>query len=200
MIEELNQRFIMAREKLREKQKLQNACQNSEQELDAEKSRLAKLEAILKKEGRDVEKLEGLSISGLFYAILGNKEHQLEKERQEYLAVKLKYDECKDSVDMLEKRLEGIYLQIKELGDIETLYQSIFEDKEKLIMIKNGSAAEKLFKISEEIADVKSNIKELDEAISSGNEVLLGINDVIDSLRSASGWGTWDLHYCRLLF
>ena len=193
MIEELNKRFITVREKLREKQKLSNARQNTEQELRAEKSRLTKLGAVLKKEGRDVEKLEGLSISSLFYTILRSKENQLEKERQEYLAARLKYDECRDSVLMLEKYLAGIDLQIKELGDTEALYQSIFHEKEELIIAENGRHAEQLFKISEEIADTKSNIKELDEAITTGNDVLLGINDVIDSLRSAGGWGAWDL-------
>lgn len=193
MVEELNKRVIMAREKVREKQKLLSARRNTEQDLGAEKSRFTELEAILRKEGRDVEKLEGLSISSLFYTILGSKENQLEKERQEYLAAKLKYDECKDSVLMLEKHLEGINQQIKELGDVENLYQCVFQEKEKLIMLENGSDAQKLFKISEEIADTKSNVKELDEAIGSGNEVLEGINEVIDSLQSASNWGTWDM-------
>lgn len=193
MLEELNRRFISAREQLREKQKLMNALKATEQQLTDEKFRFSELEISLKKEGRDVEKLEGLSLMGLFYTILGDKEHQLEKERQEYLAAKLRYDECKEAVTMLEQRCQDIILQIKELGEVETHYELIFDAKEKAIIEEKGIEAERLVKILEEIADVKSDVKELQEAISTGNKVLLGVNDVIESLRSASGWGTWDL-------
>jgi len=43
--------------------------------------------AQLKKEEKDVKQLENKGFRPLFYKILGDKEKQLEKERQEYLAV-----------------------------------------------------------------------------------------------------------------
>ncbi len=72
-------------------------------------------------------------------------------------------------------------------------YQLIFDAKEKLIIEEKGIEAEKLMNVLEETAYLNSNVKELQEAISTGNKVLAGVNDIIDSLRSAGGWGVWDL-------
>ncbi|MBC8235736.1 hypothetical protein H8E77_39820 [bacterium] len=100
MLEELNKQLVEAKENLRMRRKLQDTFVRTEQSLSQEKSRLKNLETHLQKEGSDVKKLEGMSLTGLFYTILGSKDKQLEKERQEYLAAKLKCDECQDSVDI----------------------------------------------------------------------------------------------------
>ena len=193
MLEELNKKLMEVKERLRMKQKLVEKVKGSEQALSKEKTRLEELEATLRKEGRDVEMLVGLSLKGLFYTVLGSKEDQLEKERQEYLVVKLKMDECTDSVSMLMNRLEEMKIEIKKLGDIETRYQVIFEEKEKFVLASSDTNTAKLLQITEKVADVRSDIKELKEALNTGNEALTGINEVIDSLQSAKGWGTWDM-------
>jgi len=193
MLKALNEQLMEVKEKLRMKQKLIEKVKETEQELSKENARLEKLEAYLQKEGKDVEKLEGLSLKGLFYTVLGSKEAQLEKERQDYLVAKLKMDECKDSVSMLKNRLKEMENEIKKIGDIETRYQVLFEEKEKLILASSDTNTAKLLQISEKIGDIRSDIKELKEALNTGEEALTGINDVIDSLQSAKGWGTWDL-------
>jgi hypothetical protein len=74
MLEVLNRRLMDVKEKMRIKQKLLAALSDIDQRLSAQKSRLAELEKKLWKEGKDVKKLEGLSLSGIFYGILGSKE------------------------------------------------------------------------------------------------------------------------------
>jgi len=193
MLEELNRRLMDVKEKMRIKQKLLAALNDIEQKLYAEKSRLVEIETNLHKEGKDVKKLEGLSLTGLFLGILGSKEEQLEKERQEYLAAKLRYDECKDSISALEEQFTDIKQKIGQLKDIDMQYKAVFEEKEKYILNKSNAGSRKILRISEEIADIQSNTRELEEAITAGNAVLAEVNGVIDSLRSAQNWGTWDL-------
>ena len=118
-MEELNRRFMEVKEKMRIKQKLLSVLNDLEQKYIEEKSRFAKLENVLQKEGKDVKKLEGLSLTGLFFTILGSKEQQLEKERQEYLAVKLKYDECNNSISAIKDQLEDTKQKMNQLKDIE---------------------------------------------------------------------------------
>lgn len=79
MIESLNKRLTEVREKLRYKQKLKKDLLQIRELLAAERVKYANLKKQLHKEGRDVKKLEGLSLSGLFLSILGDKEAQLEK-------------------------------------------------------------------------------------------------------------------------
>lgn len=193
MLEDLNKRLMDVKLKMRMKQKLVGKVRELEFELSKAKTKLEELNDSLIKEGQDVEKLEGLSLIGLFYTVLGNKVEQLEKERQEYLLVKLKFDEYKDSVTLLENDLLQVKSEISSLGDVEADYQVVFEEKEKIILRGTDTNAKKILHLAENIADINSNIKELKEALSTGKVALAGLNDVIDSLQSAEGWGTWDL-------
>lgn len=193
MFEELNKQLIEVKEKLRMRWKLRDTLAGTQRSLSQERSRLRKLEAELQKEGSDVEKLEGMSLTGLFYTILGSKDEQFEKERQEYLAAKLKYDECNDSVSAIEREVAHLKQQIAQFGDLDSQYKSILDMKEKLISEADDKNAERLVHLSEELADVQSDMRELQEAIDAGNAVLDGLESVTASLKSADNWGTWDV-------
>lgn len=193
MLEELNRRLMDVKEKMRIKQKLLAAHSDIEKKLCAEKARLDELTNCLQKEGKDVKKLEGLSLTGLFLGILGSKEEQLEKERQEYLAAKLRFDQCKDSISALEEQFADINQRISQLKDLDMQYEAVFKEKENFILHEGSASSQKVLRLSEEIADIQSNIRELREAMHAGDAVLKEVNGVIGSLRSAQGWGAWDL-------
>jgi hypothetical protein len=193
MLEELNNQLIEIKEKTRKRQKLLADLARTQQMLAQQRSRLHELDAELKKEGCDVEKLQGLSLTGLFHTILGSKDKQLEKERQEYLAAKLKHDECADSVSALDREQADLKEKVTALGDPESQYKAILDKKEKLIAETGEQNARRLGDLSEELADARSDVRELQEAIDAGKAVLTGVDAVIDSLRSAKNWGTWDM-------
>ncbi len=193
MLEQIHQRLMTAKEELTTKQKLQDKALVAEQELTREKARWQELEKILKKEGRDVERLEGLSIQGLFYTVLGSKDQQLEKERQEFLAAKLKLDACSTAVGLLEERIAAIRQEIEALGDAEAAYQDAFTEKEKLVLASGILNAQKIFQITETLGRLNSELKELREAVQTGEAAATGLDEVINSLQSAKGWGTWDM-------
>jgi chromosome segregation ATPase len=193
MLEELNRRLMDVKEKMRIKQKLLAALSDIEQKLSAQKSRLAELEKKLRKEGKDVKKLEGLSLTSIFLDILGSREEQLEKERQEYLAAKLRFDECQDAISALAEQLAAVNQKLSQFKDTDREYEAVFKEKEKFILNESNDYSREIIRFSEDIADTQSNIRELEEAITAGNLVLAEINEVIDSLRDAKDWGTWDL-------
>ena len=193
MSNKLNEELMEVKEKLRLQQKHRKSLSMAQQSLNREKSKLEELEVDLKKEGYDVKKLEGLSLTGLFYSILGSREEQLEKERQEYLTAKLKYDRCKHSVSKLERDIDYLKQQIDKLKDLDAQYKSVLDRKEKLLLKTGDQNVEKLIKLSEELADTQSEMREFQEAIDAGNNVLHCLGNVIKSLKSAGNWGTWDM-------
>ncbi len=190
MFKELNEQLIETKEKLRAKNRLDNALSEANTNLIQEKDRLKKLEAELKKEEADVRKLEGLSLTGMFHQILGSKDQKLNKEKQEFLAAKLKYDQCKHSVSALEREITYREKQIKELGDPDAQYKSILEQKESQII---DAEDKKLVQLSEKLADFNSDVKELKEAVDAGNAVLSELENVISYFKSAGNWGVVDL-------
>jgi hypothetical protein len=193
MLNELNSQLVEIKQKLRIRQKLLDDLDRTQNMLSEQNSRLAELEITAKKEGSDVERLEGLSLTGLFHAVLGDKQTQIEKERQEYLAAKLKYDECKYSVSALKRDINDLKARIAGLGDIDSQHRVIVKRKEQLISQGNDRNTAKLIEFSEALADTQSNCRELKEAIEAGKAVLAGLDDVVGFLKSARNWGTFDM-------
>ena len=55
-------------------------------------TRVRELEAIKMQEQADVDKLEGRSLAAFFYNVIGKMDEQLNKEREEAYAARVKYD------------------------------------------------------------------------------------------------------------
>jgi DNA repair exonuclease SbcCD ATPase subunit len=193
MFDELNRQLMDLREKMNINSRLQKKLSIARQSLFDQRSKLSQLEAILERETKDVRRLEGLSITALFYTILGSKDQQLEKERQEYLAAKLKYDECGQAVSAIESEMSSIELRIRSLGNLEERYAALIAEKEKLVATTDNPVLKKYIDLSERLADLQSNIEEMNEAIRAGEAVIEGLGNVIKSLNSAESWGTWDM-------
>lgn len=190
---QLNSELIEIKEKIRSRQKLMSDIESTVGMLYDEKIKLKNLESIVNKENDDVKKLEGLSLTGLFHFILGDKDLRLDKERQEYLSSILKYDECKYSVSALEREIEDYKTRIAAIGEIDEKYKTLIKKKEQLISQSDNENMKKLIELSESIADAKSDIKELKEAISAGRIALSGLDQIISSLKSAKNWGAFDM-------
>lgn len=190
---QLNNELIETKEKIRDRQKLMSDIEKTAGTLYDEKLKLKELDSIVKKENDDVKKLEGLSLTGLFYSVLGDKDLRLDKERQEHLSAVLKYEECKHSVTALENEIESYKIRIASLGELDKKYENLLEKKERLISEGDNPKSREVLELSESIADTKSDLKEIGEAINAGKKVLSGLDKVIDSLRSAKNWGTYDM-------
>ncbi len=193
MLQDLDSRLMLINEKIRHRRKLRADLETSRKMLDEQQARLCDLKAILDKEKVDVEKLEGLGLASLFHAVLGDKNARIEKEKQEYLAAKLKYDDAEYAVAALDRDIEATTEQIAALGDVDSQYREILAEKEEMISQQGGDTAQKLASLSEHAAAVRADITELNEAIAAGKAAMEGLERVIDSLRSAKNWGTVDM-------
>ena len=125
-------------------------------------ARVRELEAIKMQEQADVDKLEGRSLAAFFYNVIGKMDEQLNKEREEAYAARVKYD-------------------------------AVLQEKAAAVKSVGGPTAEEILKLEERLAFLESQKRELREAVSAGNSALGTANQVLSSLDSAEGWGTWDL-------
>jgi len=182
--------IIQLKERTEEKKRLESQLKKSGEEILKLKDKLKGLKSILKKEYEDVQKLEEQGITALFYSILGNKVEKLDKERQEYLAAKLKYDNCKNELENLENDIIKLETQIRDLGNPEMEYKNRL-DKKSLKLRESGD--ETFLKYESLLEKNFSNRKEINEAIEAGEMALKGLRLAIQSLRKAKGWGTVDM-------
>jgi len=193
VLDELNREITELQEQLRRRQKLANDLAAAKESLQHEQARLAALSADLAREGADVKRLEGLSLTGLFYTVLGSRDEQLEKERQEYLAAKLRHDECWEAVSALEGEALHLQQQLSGLRDLDARYQAALAQKEAALVEAGGANAARLAQLARETAGANADIRELGEALAAAKAALEGLRGMIGSLESAAGWGTWDL-------
>src|SRR5690349_960765 len=89
---DLHEQLRIAALNKRQLRKLEQTFQNLWSKLSEEESRADALQQKLISEFRDVERLENGNIIALFYSILGTREKQMEKERQEFLAARLSFE------------------------------------------------------------------------------------------------------------
>lgn len=190
MFEGLNTQLAELQKKRRAKKHLETRLSKAEKNIAREKDRLRILKQGLRRERADVDKLEGLSLTGLFHQILGTRDTKLDKERQEFLAAKLKHDECERSLAALEQEVTSVKNQIENIGDPEVEYDAILKKKESLIL---KAEDHQLARLSERLADLQADIKELEEAVDEGQRALDGLESVVASLKRAKDWGTFDI-------
>ncbi|MCF6466034.1 hypothetical protein [Clostridium sp. Cult2] len=193
MFEVFNDRIFELRETLRRKEKVEFMLNQSKEELKIQKNKKNNLNRILQKEEKDVRQLESLSITGLFYSILGSKEEQLDKERQEYLAAKLKYDECCNSIKDIEEEIRIYKDESNKYTGIEEEYRSLLNKKRDFILSRNDVNSQRLKTNVDKAIELELDIKEIKEAINAGDNVKSALGEVIKSLRSAENWGMWDI-------
>ena len=166
-------------------------------ELRAQRStlsaRVRELEAIKMQEQADVDKLEGRSLAAFFYNVIGKMDEQLDKERHEAYAARVKYDDAARELSAVEEALARYEAELAGLRDCERQYDAVLQEKAGAVKAAGGTAAEEILKLEERKAFLKSQSRELREAISAGSSALNTANQVMSSLDSAEGWGTWDL-------
>jgi len=162
-------------------------------QLNARENLAASLAKTLEKENLDYEKISKTSITSLFYTMLGSREQQVEKERQEALAAKLKLDQCQNEIENIQSRIAKLNLEHGGYSGCEQKYKALLRKKYEMLLARDEQSAEKILELESRISSCHAVSKEIDEAIWAGNDVMRCISRVSDSLDSAEGWGTWDL-------
>lgn len=193
MFTELNSQLSEARQAQRERDKLRADLQRAQDDLQQERARLAQLQAISDREDQDVRRLEGLSMTALFYTVLGSKEQQLQKERQEYLSAHLKSLHSQHAVQVLEHDVERMQHDLARYGGVDARLQALLEKKEALLAQADDPTAHRLAEISEQLGEAQSQLREVGEAVDAGQEARRALDRVLHDLRSARGWGVWDM-------
>ena len=193
MHREYNEKISYMKECIQKKNKLKGLLKQTEQDMIREKLLLNKILNDIEKDNQDVLKLESTNITSLFYAILGTKEEKLEKGKQELLKARLRYDQCIHNVEYLANESKRLVDEIAEIDVCDSDYEDLINKKLETINIEDKETGEELKKLIKRKESMKANIKEIDEAISSGEDALKSVERTIQELESAEGWGIADI-------
>jgi len=156
-------------------------------------ARVDELGALARQEQSQVDRLEGRSLAAFFYYVVGKKEEKLDQERKEAYAFRVKYDVAARELAGVKEDLDRCESELFSLRGCESRYEALLKEKAAAIKAAGGAGGEDILQLEERIAFLESQKKELREAIAAGKAAHETAQQVLSSLDSAEGWGTWDL-------
>ncbi len=146
----------------------------------------------LRKEEKDVADLEKKGFKPLFYKILGDKEKQLETERQEYLAISLKYNALKEEIEVLEYEKELLLKKSLSYDKVQKEVESLKSLREKEILnSQNPKLRDELRLVLNKFDHSVLLGKELGEAFDAGEKAHKNLSVLSNILAQAMDWGRW---------
>ena len=156
-------------------------------------ARVRALEETFQEEQADVERLERRSLSALFYQAIGKMEEKLTKEQREAYAARMKYQAAAAELSGIEADLRRCQAELQALQGCEGQYAALLEKKTRAVKAAGGTAAAEILRLEARLAYLDSQTRELQEAMAAGQDALGTTDQILESLNSAEGWGTWDL-------
>lgn len=166
-------------------------------ELKAQESPLlkktAQLEQIMIREQKDVDRLEGHSLTALFYQMAGKMDKKLDLERREYYAAKAKYDTCLRELEAVQQDIEATEEDLEDLACCEQKYAEAMERKRLAIESAPTPEAHALLKQEQTLNYLTQQDRELREAITAGTEALRTTAEILQCIESAKDWAAFDI-------
>jgi len=174
-------------------QKIDTMLMELQGEQENLKVKVSELRKILEKENLDVNKLNNKSIVSVFYSVIGKLEDRLDEEQREALAAKLKYDQAINDLENIKYDISRLSQERNEYLNCKEQYESLFAQKKELLIKSNTATSNRIIEITEQLNDSKNRLNELTEAIYAGKDAIRSLENALNSLDNAEGWGTWDL-------
>ena len=155
--------------------------------------KVAELEQTKMDEQEDVERLEGGSLAAFFYSVVGKMDEKLDKERQEAYMASVKFDAAVRQLETVEYEIEKSEKELEELQGCEERYEQLLKEKLEILKSATDSVAAEILQLEESILHINNQKREIEEAVSAGDQALKVAKDVQSSLKSADGWSTFDM-------
>ena len=157
------------------------------------KEKVGQLDKKRLKEQKDVEKIEGGSLAAFFYELIGKQEEKLSKERKEAYEAQVKYDTAMQEWKLVDDNIRCYKRELNALENIEKEYQTALDEKIKETKKLDIPEAKKMLELSEKTGEVKSQLKEIKEALDAGWAAHSMAENMLKELKEAESWGPYDL-------
>ncbi len=162
-------------------------------ELKSAQAKLDKLHGIMVKELEDLSEIESKGLKTFFYKVLGSKEEQIEKERQEYLTASLKFNEYQKTVEILEFELDLLKKKLRDSTSLKKQLEVLKSQRENEILRSHPALAQQLLGLSKQVDELYGFRKELLDVETVGTKCIKSLNDMVQYLKQAKQWGNWDM-------
>ena len=178
----MNEKITALKHRLHKIESLKDYQVELQQRIDENDAKLLIAYEILKKENRDVEKLQHASLSN----VIAWFSH--DKEEREALQASIQVKQLQEEAEVLQRKLEECTQEIEQEDAIrEALYRLQMEDT------MHGEHSEQAKELYHRLEKEQLMEKELMEAIEAGYVVTDQLKAAVKEMENASTWGTIDM-------
>lgn len=193
--DDLEARLTAAAEALREQQIIAHRCEQLDRRLAETEARLAELQAEYVAERRDVERLEGVTLTRVLASLRGGREDQLAREQAEADAAALRVQDAEARIAALQHELDAGRARLEALAGAPAEYEAALNEKEQYLRASADPRRGRVLELADERGRLAGELHEVGEAmraVAAAQESLLRVED---HLNSASGWSTYDTFF-----
>ncbi|MBN2795140.1 MAG: hypothetical protein JXR88_07025 [Clostridia bacterium] len=154
---------------------------------------------IMEKESYDVDKLEGLSISGFLHLIKGTLIDKLDQEEREALIAKNQYEFALEELNVCMKEIELVRDRIQNKFTVERQYETFLKNQEQILLRQHTALGEKIKDLTEKEYYLSEVICEIEEAEEAGQYLEKLFLNIIHCLDAGEDLGVVDILESGLL-
>jgi DNA repair exonuclease SbcCD ATPase subunit len=153
------------------------------------------LRAALAGEQRDVERLEGRSLTRVLVAMRGSRDEALARERAEADAARYRLEETQGLLDAVQRELDAAQSLLADLAGAPGAYAAALADRERELSQSGDPRGRQLIGLAAERGRLTAELQELAEAQRAAQAAAQALAEVEGQLSSASGWSTYDTFF-----
>lgn len=135
-------------------------------------SALNNLNTAMQKEQADVDQLEKLSISSVFYTVIGQKDKKLEKEKAEAFAAEEKFSEIQNQLDEINEEITKHERELRAVRGCDLRYGRLLPQIIDEIKAIDSPAAKAIIDTVDSLTRIEVKLTALDEALALCTEAL----------------------------
>ena len=168
----LYDKFCKLCEELTIKNKIDPILSDLYAKRDELESALQDLGTSLQKEQADVEKLEGVTVSSVFYTVIGQKDKKLEKEKAEAFDAEEKFSEIQDQLDEINEEITKHERELRAVRGCDLRYGRLLPQIIDEIKAIDSPASKAIIDNVDSLTRIEAKLTALDEALALCTEAL----------------------------
>ncbi len=192
-LEVINQELADAGRELEEAERLDSMLKDIEEQQNRCRQSLVQAKAVLEKEEQDVEEIERLSFTSFIARIKGQLKERTEQEHRDAVAAKARCDATSCNLDDLEQRSQALREERAQLGDPQSRYEVLLQEKEAVLLTSGADSASRLDEIGHRIHALDAQLREVGEAFSAGKSAAWELEQMSNELAKTADWDHLDL-------
>lgn len=143
-------------------------------------------------EVRDVERLEGVSLSRVLVALRGAYSEEMSRERAEADAARYRVAEAESRLAAIQAEREAVEARLRALADVPARFAAAIDDKERHLLGSGDPRVARLLALADERGRVEAELRELHEAARAAEAALGALGELRRQLDLASRLQTND--------